>query len=168
MSKRVLAFKVNGEDVEVLVEPHWTLLEVLREELDLTGTKEGCSEGVCGSCTVLMDGAPIRACLTLALEVQGRQILTVEGLGGPDDLDPLQKAFIEKGAVQCGFCTSGMLMAAKGLLLENPSPSEEEIRRALAGNICRCTGYIKIIEAVQEAASSRARTAGQETGRENV
>jgi len=153
MSKRIVKFRLNGEEVELAVEPHWTLLEALREELDLTGTKEGCSEGVCGSCTVLVDGAPVRACLTLALEVEGREILTVEGLGGPDGLDPLQRAFIERGAVQCGFCTSGMLMAAKGLLLENPNPSQEDIKRALAGNICRCTGYIKIIEAVEEAAS---------------
>lgn len=152
MGKRVLGFKVNGEPVEVSVEPHWTLLEVLREELDLTGTKEGCSEGVCGSCTVLVDGFPVRACLTLALEVRGKEVTTVEGLSGPDGLDPLQQAFIEKGAVQCGFCTPGMLMAAKALLLENPTPTEQEIRRAISGNICRCTGYAKIVEAIKEAA----------------
>lgn len=154
--KRVpLRLKVNGEETELLVESHWTLLEVLRDELDLTGTKEGCGEGVCGACTVLLDGAPIRACLTLALEVDGRSVTTVEGLAGPQGLDPLQEAFIQKGAVQCGFCTPGMLMAAKALLLSNPSPGEEDIRRAISGNICRCTGYAKIVEAISAAAASQ-------------
>lgn len=154
--KRVpLRLKVNGEGTELLVESHWTLLEVLRDELDLTGTKEGCGEGVCGACTVLLDGAPIRACLTLALEVDGRSVTTVEGLAGSQGLDPLQEAFIQKGAVQCGFCTPGMLMAAKALLLSNPRPGEEEIRRAISGNICRCTGYAKIVEAIAYAAASQ-------------
>lgn len=154
MSRMPLKIKVNGEELELLVKPHWTLLEVLREELDLTGTKEGCGEGVCGACTVLLDGAPIRACLTLALEVDGHSVTTVEGLATPQGLDPLQRAFMEKGAVQCGFCTPGMIMAAKALLLANPNPGEEEIRKAISGNICRCTGYAKIVEAISAAASS--------------
>lgn len=153
MSRVPLRLKVNNEELELLVEPHWTLLEILREELDLTGTKEGCGEGVCGSCTVLLNGEPVRACLTLALEAQGSSVTTVEGLAGENGLDPLQESFISHGAVQCGFCTPGMIMAAKGLLLENPSPSEEEIRRAISGNICRCTGYAKIVEAIAAAAA---------------
>jgi carbon-monoxide dehydrogenase small subunit len=149
MKRRLpLMLTVNGEEVELFVEPHWTLLEVLRDELDLTGTKEGCGEGVCGACTVLVDGKPVRACLTLALEVSGREVITVEGLAGAEGLDPLQEAFVEHGAVQCGFCTPGMLMAAKALLLEEPAPDEERIRRAISGNICRCTGYTKIVEAI--------------------
>lgn len=153
MSRVPLRLKVNGEELELLVEPHWTLLEVLREELDLTGTKEGCGEGVCGACTVLLDGEPVRACLTLALEARGASVITVEGLAGEKGLDPLQESFIRYGAVQCGFCTPGMIMAAKGLLLRNPSPNEEEIRKAISGNICRCTGYAKIVEAIAAAAS---------------
>lgn len=153
MSRVPLRLKVNDEDLELLVEPHWTLLEVLREELDLTGTKEGCGEGVCGSCTVLLDGQPVRACLTLALEAQGSSVTTVEGLAGQEGLDPLQESFVRHGAVQCGFCTPGMIMAAKALLMENPSPGEEEIRKAISGNICRCTGYAKIVEAILAAAS---------------
>lgn len=152
MSRVPLSIKVNGEELELMVEPHWTLLEVLREELDLTGTKEGCGEGVCGACTVLLEGEPIRACLTLALEVQGKSVTTVEGLAGEKTLDPLQESFIRHGAVQCGFCTPGMIMAAKALLLKNPCPQEEEIRRAISGNICRCTGYAKIVEAIAAAA----------------
>jgi carbon-monoxide dehydrogenase small subunit len=156
MPRIPISLVVNGEEVEAVVEPHWTLLEVLRDVLDLTGTKEGCSEGVCGACTVLLDGRPIRACLTLALEVEGRSITTVEGLASEDGrLDPLQEAFIEEGAVQCGFCTSGMLISAKALLMEEPSPTEERIRYALSGNICRCTGYAKIVKAVEAAARAR-------------
>lgn len=153
MSRVPLKLKVNNEELEILVEPHWTLLEVLREELDLTGTKEGCGEGVCGACTVLLEGEPVRACLTLALEAQGCSVTTIEGLAGEKGLDPLQESFIRHGAVQCGFCTPGMIMAAKALLLANPCPQEEEIRKAISGNICRCTGYAKIVEAISAAAS---------------
>ena len=146
-----LRFTVNNEKYELLVTPNTTLLEVLREELDLTGTKEGCGEGACGSCTVLMNQKPVRSCLTLALEAADSHILTVEGLADGDRLDPLQDAFIEHGAVQCGFCSSGMLMSAKGLLMEEAHPDEKRIKRALSGNVCRCTGYTKIIEAVADA-----------------
>ncbi len=148
MKKIPLTLNVNDEACELLVAAHWTLLDVLRDELDLTGTKEGCGEGVCGSCTVLMDGRPIRACLTLALEAAGTRITTVEGLATDGDLDPLQQAFIDHGAVQCGFCTSGMLISAKALLTADPDPDENTVKRALSGNICRCTGYTKIVEAV--------------------
>ncbi len=148
MEKVTLEFTVNGETVSLMVLPNCTLLEVLREEVGLTGAKEGCGEGACGACTVLLDGRPIRGCLTLALEAAGREVTTVEGLAGHDTLDPLQAAFIEHGSVQCGFCTPGMLMSAKGLLLEDSAPNEQDIRRALSGNICRCTGYAKIVEAV--------------------
>lgn len=151
MEKVNLELTVNGEALAFLIFPNRTLLEVLREEAGLTGAKEGCSEGVCGACTVLLDGKPVRACLTLAVEAEGSVITTVEGLAAGETLDPLQEAFIEHGSVQCGFCTPGMLMSAKGLLLEDPQPDETEIRRALSGNICRCTGYTKIVEAVADA-----------------
>ena len=143
-----LLLRINGEEYDLFVEQHWTLLEVLREQLFLTGTKEGCSEGVCGSCTVLIDGKPVRSCLTLALEASDSEITTVEGLANGEELDPLQAAFVEHGAVQCGFCTSGMLMSAKALLLEDSQPDEKKIRRAISGNTCRCTGYAKIVEAI--------------------
>ncbi|MDA8408372.1 MAG: (2Fe-2S)-binding protein [Deltaproteobacteria bacterium] len=149
MSKQSLEIIVNGENYVLAVEPNCTLMELLRDDLELTGAKEGCGEGVCGSCTVLMDGKPIRSCLTLALEASGSHITTVEGLAQHGDLDPLQQSFIDHGAVQCGFCTSGMLMSAKGLLLENPHAGKKEIRNALSGHICRCTGYTKIVEAVE-------------------
>ncbi len=152
MGKIALKLKVNQESIELEVEPHWTLLDVLREQLGLTGSKEGCGEGVCGSCTVLMDGKPVRACLTLALEASDCEIVTVEGLAVEGEMDPLQQAFIDKGSVQCGFCTAGMLMSAKGLLLEDTIPDETRIRRAISGNICRCTGYTKIVEAIATAA----------------
>ena len=155
MKKIPLTLTVNNEDHELMIRPHWTLLEVLRDELNLTGAKEGCSEGVCGSCTVLMDGKPVRSCLTLALEASGRKITTVEGLAKDENLDPVQQAFIDHGAVQCGFCTPGMLMSAKGLLGEDPHPDETKIRKSLSGNICRCTGYTKIVEAVQDAADEK-------------
>jgi len=147
-NKVPLSFTVNGEEVDLYISPNRTLLEVLREELELTGTKESCGEGVCGSCTVLCDGVPVRSCLTLALEMEGREITTVEGLGAHGHPDPLQQSFIDHGAVQCGFCTPGMLMSVKGLLKRNPAPTEEDIRRGISGNICRCTGYAKIVEAV--------------------
>lgn len=154
MEKEILQLKVNDEESTLLIAPNRTLLEVLREDLHLTGAKEGCGEGVCGSCTVLMDGKPVRACLTLALEAADSRITTVEGLVVDGFLDPLQEAFIEHGAVQCGFCTPGMLMSAKGLLMADPHPDETWIKRGLSGNICRCTGYTKIVEAVSTAAGN--------------
>lgn len=147
-SRIVVELKVNGEEYEVLIPAHLTLLEVLREKLELTGTKEGCGEGVCGSCTVLVDGRPVRSCLTLAAEVQGCNITTIEGLAEDDRLDPIQASFIKHGAIQCGFCTPGMILTARSLLNENPSPTEEEASEAIAANVCRCTGYSKIVEAI--------------------
>ena len=146
--KRLIQLRVNGELYEVAVHPHWTLLEVLREELDLTGAKKGCDAGDCGGCTVILDGKPVVSCLTLAVEADGRDILTIEGLAQNGQLHPIQNAFVEHGAIQCGFCTPGMIMSAKALLDENPKPTEEEVRRAIAGNLCRCTGYVKIVEAI--------------------
>jgi aerobic-type carbon monoxide dehydrogenase small subunit (CoxS/CutS family) len=147
-----LTFTLNGKPVDLHIEPHLTLLQVLRNQLLLTGTKEGCSTGDCGACTVLLDGEPISSCLKLAAEVEGQQVITIEGLGTEDALAPLQKAFIAIGALQCGFCTPGMLMSATALLMKHPHPTEAEIRTALSGNLCRCTGYDKIIRAVQMAA----------------
>ena len=143
-----LIFSVNGEPVEILVEPHLSLLEVLRDRLLLTGTKEGCGTGDCGACTVLIDGEPVCSCLMLALEVEGQDVQTVEGLDPGDELHPIQMAFIAEGAVQCGFCTPGMLMSTLALLDTSPHPDEGEIREALAGNLCRCTGYDKVVRAV--------------------
>ena len=147
-----LKFTLNGQPVELDIEPNLTLLQVLRDRLLLTGTKEGCSTGDCGAFTVLVDGEPVNSCLKLAAEVEGQQVITVEGLGSEETLAPLQKAFIAMGALQCGFCTPGMLMSATALLMKNPHPAEAEIRLALSGNLCRCTGYDKIIRAVQMAA----------------
>jgi carbon-monoxide dehydrogenase small subunit len=151
MEKIQITLNINDKPCEVMVYPNDTLLEVLRDELDLTGSKESCGEGVCGSCTVHIDGKPVRSCLTLAMEAEGTRIKTVEGLANGDDLSDLQQSFIDHGAVQCGFCTPGMLMSADALLNENPRPDEKTIRKALAGNICRCTGYAKIVEAVAHA-----------------
>ncbi len=145
-----LQMNLNGEDVEVEVEASATLAYVLREQLGLTGTKIGCEEGECGACTVLVDGQAINSCLYPAMKAAGRRILTVEGLAQKDKLHPLQRAFIEHGAVQCGYCTPGVLLSAVALLGQNPHPSEAEIRRAISGNLCRCTGYIKIVRAIQE------------------
>ena len=147
-----LRFYVNNNPVELMVEPHLTLLEVLREKFFLIGTKEGCSTGDCGACTVLLDGMPITSCLMLAVEAEGHQVETVEGLGSDGELHPLQSAFIRESGLQCGFCTPGMLMASKALLDHNPDPSEDEIRMELAGNLCRCTGYDPIVQAVKSAA----------------
>ncbi|HKZ50944.1 MAG TPA: 2Fe-2S iron-sulfur cluster-binding protein [Dehalococcoidia bacterium] len=147
-----LRFIVNGRTEELAIPPNRTLLEVLRDELYLTGTKEGCGTGNCGACTVILDGHPVLACLTLALEAEGSEILTIEGLTANGELHPLQRAFIEHGAVQCGFCTPGFILAAKALLERNPNPTTDEIRQALSGNLCRCTGYVRIIEAVAAAA----------------
>jgi carbon-monoxide dehydrogenase small subunit len=151
--KQPMTFTINGEIYEDEIDVRRTLLEVLRENFGLTGTKKGCNEGECGTCTVLLDGKPIASCLLLAVEAQGRMIETVEGLERNGELHHLQQAFIEHGAFQCGFCTPGVLMAAKGLLNENPKPSEEEVRKAIAGNLCRCTGYNKYVEAILETAS---------------
>ncbi len=155
MTKRVIDLVVNGDEYEVAVPSHWTLLELLREELGLTGTKEACNMGECGSCTVLMNNVPVLSCLILAVEARGKEILTIEGLKGKKgELHPLQEAFQNQGAVQCGFCTPGMILASKALLDENPHPDTLEIKKALAGHYCRCTGYAKIIQAVEAAASS--------------
>jgi aerobic carbon-monoxide dehydrogenase small subunit len=147
-----ISMKLNGSMVDVEVEAHRTLLWVLREQLDITGPKECCGIGECGACTVLLDGKSVNSCLVLAVEADGHEVVTVEGLGGQEGLDPIQQTFIDHGAVQCGFCTPGMIMSTKFLLDTNPDPSEEEIKVALAGNLCRCTGYTKIIKAVQSAA----------------
>ncbi|TAH53403.1 MAG: (2Fe-2S)-binding protein [Chloroflexota bacterium] len=149
--KQVLHLRVNGQAHELYVEPHKTLLEVLRDELDLTGTKHGCDLGECGACTVLVDGTPILACLALPIELQGREITTVEGLAHGAELHPLQRAFAELNAAQCGYCTAGMMLSAKALLDRETNPTREKIRDALAGNLCRCTGYEKILEAVEVA-----------------
>lgn len=147
-------FIVNGDPVSALVAPDWTLLRALRDGVGLTGTKEGCGAGECGACTVLVDGTAVNSCLFPALEAEGRSITTVEGLAQPDgSLHPLQRAFIDYGAVQCGFCSPGMLMSSKALLDQNPDPTEHQIKVALAGNLCRCTGYTQIVEAVQAAAA---------------
>ena len=147
-----LRLTVNDESREVLVAPHKTLLEVLREDLHLTGTKHGCELGECGTCTVLVDGAPVLSCLALPAELEGRAITTVEGMADGSRLHPLQQSFAELGAAQCGYCTPGILLTAKALLAEHPSPTRDEIREALAGNLCRCTGYTKILDAVELAA----------------
>jgi carbon-monoxide dehydrogenase small subunit len=152
MKKQLLSMTVNGDPVDVAVTPSATLLEVLRDHLGLYGVKEGCSEGVCGACTVLMDDRPVRSCITLALEAEGASITTIEGIAEDGKLHPVQEAFVENGAVQCGFCTPGMILSAKSLLDRNNNPSDEEIKTALAGNFCRCTGYTKILKAVREAA----------------
>jgi aerobic-type carbon monoxide dehydrogenase small subunit (CoxS/CutS family) len=148
-----VTFVCNGEAVEVAFAPHKTLLEVLREDMNLTGTKHGCELGECGTCAVLVDGKPVLSCLVLGLECAGRSVETVEGMAGPAGLHPLQKAFADLGAAQCGYCTPGFLLTAKALLGENPKPTRREIQEALAGNLCRCTGYIKIFEAVELAAA---------------
>lgn len=146
-----LTMTLNGEEVTIEVRPDALLVDVLRDQLELTGTKEACGEGECGACTVLLDGEPVTSCLVPALKAQGREVMTVEGLASGGELHLLQKAFIEHGAVQCGYCTPGMLMSAKALLDRNPHPTEGEIRQAISGNLCRCTGYVKIVEAIEAA-----------------
>ncbi len=158
--KRIIQMTVNGEPVELAIEPNRTLLQVLREDLELTGTKHGCGLGDCGACTVILDGAPVNSCLVLAVQANGREVLTIEGLEENGDLHPIQKAFVEKGAIQCGFCTSGMILSAKALLDHNPRPSEIDIRTAISGNLCRCTGYQKIVEAIQAASETMAGSGG--------
>ena len=154
MEKKLVKLTVNGKVREILVKPSDLLLNVLRQDLSLMGAKYGCGIGECGACTVLMNGKPVLSCLILAISAEGQEITTVEGLGDFDQLHPLQQSFIDHGAVQCGFCTSGMLMTADGLLRENSNPSEEEVREYLRGNLCRCTGYTAIVKAVREAAKS--------------
>ena len=154
--KREMRFALNGEEVRVEVDPAWTLLYVLRDVLELTGTKFGCGYGECGACTVIIEGQAVNSCLLPALEAEGRSVTTIEGLAAKDgQLHPLQKAFVEHGAVQCGFCTPGMIMSAKALLDEKQHPTEDEIKEAVAGNLCRCTGYVKIIDAIKAAATGR-------------
>jgi len=153
--KQLIKLKVNGELYDVVVEPQESLLDVLRNKIGLTGAKIGCKVGQCGTCTVLIDGKVFRSCLFLAMKARNKDITTIEGLADGEDLHPLQRAFIEKGAVQCGFCTPGMILSAKDLLDEHPDPTEDEIKKAIAGNLCRCTGYTKIIEAIQAVAQGR-------------
>jgi carbon-monoxide dehydrogenase small subunit len=155
-----ITLSVNGEAREVLVPVHKTLLEVLREDLDLIGTKHGCELGECGTCTVLVDGAPVLSCLALPVDLEGAEITTVEGLADGGRLHPLQQAFAELGAAQCGYCTPGILLTAKALLAQEPTPTRQRVREALAGNLCRCTGYTKILDAVELAALRMTRPAG--------
>jgi carbon-monoxide dehydrogenase small subunit len=150
--KRLIQLHVNGIAYDVVVSPEELLIDVLRQKLDLTGTKKGCGQGDCGTCTVLIDGRRALACLTLAIACEGRSILTIEGVERGGELHPIQQAFIDKGAVQCGFCTPGMVMSAKALLDEHPAPTEEQIRHGISGNLCRCTGYVKIVDAIADAA----------------
>ena len=152
MKKIHLRMTVNGEVQELLVSPSSTLIEVLREELGLTGTKEGCGEGECGACTVIMDGKAVNSCIVLAAQADATEITTIEGLADGEDLHPIQQAFVDIGGLQCGFCTPGMILSTKVLLDNNPEPTDEEIRKGLEGNFCRCTGYTKIIESVRTAA----------------
>lgn len=146
-----IEFTLNNEVVEVIVSPELTLVKLLREKFDLIGAKEGCGHGECGTCTVLIDGKPINSCLVLAVEVDKAEVITIEGLSEDDKLDVLQKSFMDKGAIQCGYCTPGMIMSAKGLLKANPNPTEEEVIKAISGNLCRCSGYKKIVEAILDA-----------------
>lgn len=149
--KQQIQLLVNRESYDLLVEPRHTLLKVLRENLGLTGTKRGCDTGDCGACTVLVNGKPLNSCLVLAVEAEGAEISTIEGLAKGNDLHPIQEAFIQYGAVQCGYCTPGMILSAKALLDENPNPSEDEVKKAIVGNLCRCTGYVKIVKAIMGA-----------------
>lgn len=153
--KQLIVLKVNGEAYEVAVEPRMTLLDILRDNLGLTGTKKACDLGNCGSCTVLLDGKPVVSCLLLAVDARGRDILTIEGLAKNGQLHPLQQAFIDYSALQCGFCTPGMLLSAKALLDSNPEPTEDEVKEAISGNLCRCTGYGNIVEAILKVARSK-------------
>ena len=152
MAIHSISVVVNGAQEHLTVPSNMTLLQMLREELALTGTKNGCEAGECGACTVLVDGEPVNSCLVLAVEADGREVLTVEGLAPEGELSPLQEAFVEHNAIQCGYCTPGMLMTATALLKRNPHPSEDEVKQALVGNLCRCTGYVRIIDAIQAAA----------------
>jgi len=159
VAQQLLGFTVNREPVEVLVQPYVTLLDALREDLGLTGPKEGCGTGDCGACSIHLDGQLVASCLVLAMQARGRSVTTIEGLARGGTLTPLQDAFVRRGVAQCGFCIPGVLMAAAALLAENARPSEDDIRYAIAGNLCRCTGYTKMIEAISEAAGTAPRTA---------
>lgn len=161
-SRQIISLNVNGDDYELAVRPNRTLLEVLREDLMLTGTKEGCEDGSCGTCTVLLDGAPVRSCMLLAVDVAGRHVVTIEGLASDNELHPVQKAFVEYGAIQCGYCSPGMILTAKALLDTNPNPTEEEIKLAISGNLCRCTGYNKIVSAIKIAGENIAGVSSHE------
>jgi carbon-monoxide dehydrogenase small subunit len=161
--KKTISLTVNGESHTVEVDAKDLLLQVLREKLGLTGTKEGCGTGECGACTVLVDGEPVNSCLYLAMRAEGKTVLTIEGLAQEGKLHPLQQAFIDNAAVQCGFCAPGMLLSAKALLDRNPRPTEREIREGIAGNICRCTGYVKVVKAIRQAATVLAEQEQQET-----
>jgi carbon-monoxide dehydrogenase small subunit len=154
MAKEIAAFVVNGQKYDVIIEPHMLLVDVLRDSLGLTGTKYACGAGDCGACTVLIDGKPSLSCLTLAITARDKSILTIEGLAQVGELHPIQQAFVETGAIQCGFCTPGMTLSVKALLDEEPEPTRDEISNAIAGNLCRCTGYVKIIDAVESAAAA--------------
>lgn len=160
MVKETLKITVNGRNYEREIDPRITLAEFIRNELGLTGTKESCNAGVCGACTVLLEGRTVKSCLILALQAMNKEVLTIEGLRNGKDLHPLQKAFLDHGAVQCGFCSPGMILSAKALLDENPDPSEEEVRYALVGNLCRCSGYVKIVKAVLKCAEERRKGGG--------
>ncbi|MFW6054472.1 MAG: (2Fe-2S)-binding protein [Thermodesulfobacteriota bacterium] len=153
--KKIINIQVNGQDYELAVEPNKTLVDLLRTDLGLTGTKKGCELGDCGSCTVIMDGKTVNSCLVLAVQANNSRIQTIEGLETEAGLHPLQQAFVEKGAIQCGFCSSGMILSGKNLLDRNPDPSEQEIREAVSGNLCRCTGYQKIVDAVADVGSRK-------------
>ena len=153
--KKMITLNVNGQVYDLVIPVNRTLTQVLRENLKLTGTKQGCSVGDCGSCTVLMDGRPVNSCLVLAVEAEGHALQTIEGLAEDGRLHPVQEAFVEQGGIQCGFCSPGMILTAKALLDKNPSPTEEEIRKAISGNLCRCTGYQKIVESIQSAAERK-------------
>jgi len=146
-----IRFILNGNPIDVSVPPHWTLVRLLREKWGLTGTKEGCGIGECGACTLLLDGVPVHSCLLLVPKVEGREVQTIEGLGSRESLHPLQQSFIDYGAVQCGFCTPGILMSSKALLENKPHPTREEVKEAVSGHLCRCTGYHQIIEAIEDA-----------------
>jgi carbon-monoxide dehydrogenase small subunit len=151
MRQGEVILKVNGVNYKLTIEPWRTLVEVLRDTLGLTGTKKSCNEGECGACTVLMDGKPVASCLILAIDAQGKEILTIEGLSEGEKLHPIQEAFLKNGGIQCGFCTPGMVMSAKALLDEHPNPTSTEVRRAISGNLCRCTGYQQIVDAIMAA-----------------
>jgi len=153
--KKMICLTINGKEYELAVSPNMTLADLLRQELLLTGTKKGCELGECGTCTVIMNGRAVNSCLVLAVQASGKDIITVEGLETEQGLHPLQEKFIENGAIQCGFCTSGMLLSAKTLLDKNPKPSEQEIRTAISGNLCRCTGYQKIVESIKDVSEGR-------------
>jgi len=154
--KKTIRFSLNGCDVSADVESHKMLLDLLRDHFQLTGAKDGCGKGECGACTVLVDGLSILSCLYPAFEVEGKSVTTVEGLVGEgNELHPIQKAFVEHGGIQCGFCTPGMIMSAKALLDENPDPTDQEIKRGISGNLCRCTGYVQIVDSIKEAAKAR-------------